>query len=295
LDTTIYSEKIGAIVQVYLKEALENREVSKEEISILQDPAHSKQMFGINFPLLSKDRTFTKLKDGRHQYRYYKNPVNISGNKYFLCSQWFESSREKLTVWLEQKGIVPGAASTGVIVSKKHSKTKSNKKHMINNGLDATVFELWRQYNIVHDGLKKAMGSTANIVAEISERLVAMYYDGKQLTASHKSADIVFNDKNDGDKEKLIQVKSRRLKKLKSSSLGVFRSWEFDYLVVVVFSVDGATVLKAICIGVDYAEKIADENKHERGWKLSTNDKLFNHPESLDITDDLNTLIKNLK
>lgn len=59
--------------------------------------------------------------------------------------------------------------------------------------------------------------------------LVAKYYAGERLPASSKSADIRLSD------DTTIQVKSRKLDKLKSTSLNVIRSWDFDRLVIVLF------------------------------------------------------------
>jgi len=98
-------DKVGKIAQTYLRDALESGKVSKAEIAKLFDPVYSKQTFGINFPLLSKDRYYDILKDSKRQYRYYSSPISISGKKYYLCSQWFEKSKAKLLTWLSYIGI----------------------------------------------------------------------------------------------------------------------------------------------------------------------------------------------
>ena len=165
---------------------------------------------------------------------------------------------------------------------------------MLNKGLDTTTIELWKQYNIATNEIHNAMGGTANIVSEFAEKLVASLYRGKQMRASEKSADVIFRDFHDGGKEKLIQVKSRRKKKLTSSSLGIIRSWDFHYLVVVLFAVDG-TVIKAIEIDVDTAKSIATPNKHQNGWVITTSSSLLENSNARDITDDLNSIITELK
>ena len=143
---------------------------------------------------------------------------------------------------------------------------------------------LWKNYNNASSLLTKAMGGTANEVGEFAERLVAAYYNAEQLTASNKSADLKTID------NKLIQVKSRKLDKLTTTSLNVFRSWDFDILVVVLFSKDG-NILKGIEINSKDAQKIATSNSHQNGDVLTTNSYLLNHSCAMDITSDLQSLI----
>ena len=96
-----YSElKIGKLVQIVLKRILESGSVSQEEIANLQNPSYSKDVFGINYPLLVKhDIPFEKV-------RYYKTPICINGVKYMLCSQWFEvptnNDRPYLIKWISE-------------------------------------------------------------------------------------------------------------------------------------------------------------------------------------------------
>ncbi|MGZ9735076.1 hypothetical protein [Flavobacterium sp. GNP002] len=143
---------------------------------------------------------------------------------------------------------------------------------------------LWKNYNNASSLLTKAMGGTANEVGEFAERLVAVYYNAQQLTASNKSADLKTSD------NKLIQVKSRKLDKLTTTSLNVFRSWDFDILVVVLFSKDG-NILKGIEINSKDAQKIATSNSHQNGDVLTTNSYLLNHSNAVDITIALQSLI----
>lgn len=146
------------------------------------------------------------------------------------------------------------------------------------------LINLWKNYNNASSLLTEAMGGTANEVGEFAERLVAEYYNAEQLTASNKSADIKTND------NKLIQVKSRKLKKITTTSLNVIRSWDFDILVVVLFSKSG-NVLKAIEINASDAKAISTPNNHQNGDVLTTNKDLLNHPKSIDITINLQAII----
>lgn len=142
----------------------------------------------------------------------------------------------------------------------------------------------WKDYNKVSSLLAQEMGGTANIIGEFAERLVAEYLHADLLPTSNKSADLKTPD------GKQIQVKSRRLKALKSSSLGIIRSWDFDILVVVLFSEEG-NVLKGIKINTKDAQALAVSNDYQNGDILITNNELLNHPNAIDITSDLQALL----
>jgi hypothetical protein len=122
---------------------------------------------------------------------------------------------------------------------------------------------LWKNYNNASTLLTNAMGGTANEVGEFAERLACIYYKGKQLPASMKSADIILDD------GRLIQVKSRKINTLKTTSLNVIRSWDFDLLVIIIFSSNGG-VLKAIEIDASTAKGLAKRNEHQNGYILTT-------------------------
>lgn len=78
--------KIGVIVRKVLAKMLENGEVSKQEINMMQVKQYSKQTFDIQFPLLQK----SSITKGISPLRYYSSPINIYGENYFLCSEWYE-------------------------------------------------------------------------------------------------------------------------------------------------------------------------------------------------------------
>lgn len=73
---------------------------SEVEVKMMQESDYCKQTFDIQYPLLTKvDSDFEKV-------RYYVNPIVIYGEKYRLCSQWFETSanndRPYLLKWIEK-------------------------------------------------------------------------------------------------------------------------------------------------------------------------------------------------
>ncbi|MDW7670553.1 MAG: hypothetical protein SCK57_12765 [Bacillota bacterium] len=143
---------------------------------------------------------------------------------------------------------------------------------------------LWKNYNTASTLLTKAMGGTANEVGEFAERLACAYYQGEQLSASNKSADILSKD------GKLIQVKSRKMSHLTTTSLNVIRSWGFDLLVVILFAKDG-DILKGIEIDSDSAREIAKRSEHVNGLILTTSSKLLDHPKAKDITQELKAIL----
>jgi hypothetical protein len=92
---TMSELKIGRIVQTVLREVLESEIVSIEEIMLMRGKEYSKQVFGIDFPLLV-------LADAEPRaVRYYVKALEVYGNRYYLCSQWFEGNRALLMAWLQ--------------------------------------------------------------------------------------------------------------------------------------------------------------------------------------------------
>lgn len=92
--------KIGMIARTVLREMLENGKVSKEEIIKMQTQEYSKETFDLQFPLLLKANN-ASVKSPK---RYYASPLQIYGEKYYLCSEWFEvpanNDRPYLLKWL---------------------------------------------------------------------------------------------------------------------------------------------------------------------------------------------------
>lgn len=92
--------KIGVIVRTVLKNLLEQGAISEEEVQLMQTKEYSKETFDIQYPLLLPVQG---TNDGRPA-RYYSAPITVHGNKYFLCSEWFEvpanNDRPYLLKWL---------------------------------------------------------------------------------------------------------------------------------------------------------------------------------------------------
>ena len=88
--------KIGQLANIKLRQMLENEVASAEEVANMQNAEYSKEHFGLNFPLLKK------VADNEHSVRYYAKPLVIYGDKYYLCSQWFEVPNNNDRPFLEK-------------------------------------------------------------------------------------------------------------------------------------------------------------------------------------------------
>lgn len=100
VDQSKYRElKIGKLARSVLGRILESGSVSPDELARLQTAAYSKATFDLQYPLLAKQGSdFDTV-------RYYAQPIQIHGDFYYLCSQWFETpannDRPYLIEWIE--------------------------------------------------------------------------------------------------------------------------------------------------------------------------------------------------
>ncbi|MEI6682296.1 MAG: hypothetical protein WCO44_06695 [Bacteroidota bacterium] len=137
--------------------------------------------------------------------------------------------------------------------------------------------KLWLSYNETSNKLGKALGRTSNIVGEYAEYIALRYYGGSFLKISDSGADI-------RDKEgRLFQVKARKMEVARSTQLGIIRSWEFDYLVVILFDPEGR-IIKALEVPVTVAKEYGVANKHQNGWVITTNREFLQDARSKDIS-----------
>jgi len=148
------------------------------------------------------------------------------------------------------------------------------------------ICNLWIDYNTAACELQNVLGRTANIVGEFAEQLACKVYEGTLLNASKASADFVADD------NVLYQVKSRRLDALCSTQLNVIRSWDFDYLIVVLFNSSGG-ILKGLEYPMLVAKEYAKANSHQNGWVITTSQAFLNDARAIDITDKLSCIINN--
>jgi len=85
-STSIQSSRIGEYVRETLPKVISA--IDHYELARLQRFDYSKETFDIQYPFLRK-KLFneTKIK------RYWKTPVRINGDYYFVCSEWFETEQ----------------------------------------------------------------------------------------------------------------------------------------------------------------------------------------------------------
>ncbi len=92
--------KIGKLATIILRGLLEAGKVTDSEIDKMQTVDYSKEIFDLQYPVLVKESAvFDKA-------RYYASPLTVKGQKYYLCSQWFEkdanNDRPYLLKWIEE-------------------------------------------------------------------------------------------------------------------------------------------------------------------------------------------------
>lgn len=79
--------EIGALVQSVLLKMFSNNEITPEEVELMQTFKYSRKTFDIQYPLLVKSSSG----NGQKVPGYWAEPVEIYGEKYFICSEWFET------------------------------------------------------------------------------------------------------------------------------------------------------------------------------------------------------------
>ena len=80
--------KIGKLVKTAMLELIKNDKLSLNELEKLERSDYSKSTFDIQYPFLRK----ALKSDGDNILRYWKGPVLIKGQKYFICSEWYENA-----------------------------------------------------------------------------------------------------------------------------------------------------------------------------------------------------------
>lgn len=152
---------------------------------------------------------------------------------------------------------------------------------MIMSSFGETI-RLWKIYCVVQKSIAEAMGRTKNIVGEFAEQLVCQYYKGKLANKSQKSYDFLV-------KGKRFQVKSRMINQYDGVQLSDFQNWNFDFLVVVIFSPRTGKVLRAGKFKKEDAEVFAKEKKSNKRSIIITSKKFWEQGEI--FTDDLNKFL----
>lgn len=92
--------KIGEYVRTTFREVLDK--IDRTELENLQRADYCKQTFDIQFPFLRKVLPI----DTKKPSRYWKNPVQLLGDWYYMCSEWYEvpqnNDRPYYEAWLKK-------------------------------------------------------------------------------------------------------------------------------------------------------------------------------------------------
>jgi len=92
--------KIGRIANTILRSIIQSGKLPEDEILKMQTVEYSKRTFDIQYPaLVHAEKNFEKI-------RYYSDPILLKGEKFFLCSQWYETpandDRSYLLSWIRK-------------------------------------------------------------------------------------------------------------------------------------------------------------------------------------------------
>lgn len=92
---------IGKYVRKTFYELVKDNSIDRTEIERLQRSDYSKLTFDIQFPFMVKENS-----PNYERIRYWKNPYQINGEIFFVCSQWFEvpqnNDRPYYEEWLQK-------------------------------------------------------------------------------------------------------------------------------------------------------------------------------------------------
>ncbi len=93
--------KIGRLVRETFSYLTRNGYFSDVDVRNLKDKDYSLRCLGAAYPvLLDIDKD---VHDANEISRYYKDPIEINGTKYWLTSEWFEHDRKLVVPWVKKK------------------------------------------------------------------------------------------------------------------------------------------------------------------------------------------------
>jgi len=90
-------ERIGVLVMGRFKAAIIARAgKDKDVLQKLQDRTYSNETFGLTYALLIKSESV----DPRLNRRYYVKELQINGQAYRMCNNWYEHQRDRIERWI---------------------------------------------------------------------------------------------------------------------------------------------------------------------------------------------------
>lgn len=94
--------KVGILVQTKMRKIVRAKLLSDEMIKHLQDLRYCKMTFDINYPLLKKivwDSPISEQRKINGYGRYWADEELINGERYLICSQWYDRNKSKFIKW----------------------------------------------------------------------------------------------------------------------------------------------------------------------------------------------------
>ena len=156
---------------------------------------------------------------------------------------------------------------------------------------EAGLFFLYRA--ILGELKSRGMIRTANAPAgDYAEYLVATAVNGQMAPNSEKSWDVLASD------GKKLQVKARVVSAPVLPSqlqLSPFRSFDFDFAVIVLLSATDYAVSRASKVPRHVVESSATHRQHVNGKVLFARPQIMNHPDAIDLTAALRLVQAGLK
>lgn len=96
LQESLNEIKIGKLARIMIPKVLQSGKVPDYEFEQMFTAEYSKEVFDISYPVLAK------LDGPYDSARYYSTPIVVAGEKYALCSQWFETPANNDRPYLEK-------------------------------------------------------------------------------------------------------------------------------------------------------------------------------------------------
>ena len=100
--------KIGEHVRRTMVQLANVGRLTPEAVVQLMDRAYCKTTFGLNHPFLRKvisdANSYTQRADERGYNRFWRDPMEIDGARFLLCSQWFAWQRPAFDRWVQELG-----------------------------------------------------------------------------------------------------------------------------------------------------------------------------------------------
>ena len=101
-------EGIGADVRATMVDLAKSGRLTPAIVAELSSARYSRERFNLAHPFLKPvdpylDRA-KQMHDGNGYSRYWKHPLRIGGNEFFMCSQWFDWQRTAFDQWVRDLG-----------------------------------------------------------------------------------------------------------------------------------------------------------------------------------------------